>query len=103
MLQLMKEDLALKKKNMSVEESSKNADSNALMKIADSMQMLSEAIMTGFNHLATVNQQSQQQFPQQYPIPGNINHGLPHQRNGANLSYLQPSYNAFPPGPVSLV
>ena len=52
MLQLMKEDLALKKKSMAAEESVKNADANTMMKIADSMQMLSQAIMTGFNHLA---------------------------------------------------
>ena len=49
---------------MSVEESSKNVDSTALMKIADSMQLLSQAIMTGFNHLA---QSSQQQFLQTIP------------------------------------
>ena len=56
--------------------------------------------MTGFNHLA---QSSQQQFSQQYLIPGNFNQVLPHQGNRANLSYPQSNYNAFPPGPVSLV
>ena len=47
MLQLMKEDVSIKKRYMSVEKSSKNADSSALMKIADSMQMLSKAIIMG--------------------------------------------------------
>ena len=99
MIQVMRDDLALKKKSISVEESSKNADSNALIKIADSMQMLSQAIMTGFNHLASLNQQSQQQFPQQYPVPGNINHVLPCQQNGINLNQVIP----FPQAPSHLL
>ena len=68
MLQIMKEDLALKKKSMTTDESNKSADANAMVKIADSMQMLSHAIMTGFNHLVAVNQSNQQPFPQQ-PFP----------------------------------
>ena len=35
MLQIMKEDLALKKKSMAVDESNKSADANAMIKIAD--------------------------------------------------------------------
>ena len=70
MLQIMKEDLALKKKSMTADESNKSADANAMIKIADSMQMLSRAIMTGFNHLVAVNQSNQQPFPQQYPVQG---------------------------------
>ena len=54
MLQIMKEDLALKKKSMTTDESNKSADANAMVKIADSMQMLSHAIMTGFNHKGIV-------------------------------------------------
>ncbi len=95
MLQLMK-DLALKKKSMEAEESVKNADANAMMKIADSMQMLSQAIMTGFNHLAT-DVSSRQPFPQHYPMnyPGNFSQGLPCHGNAANLSNPQTSYNVF--------
>lgn len=100
---IMIEDLAIKKKYISVEESRTNADSNALMKIADSMQMLSHAFMTGFNHLASVNQQGQQQILQQYSTPGTVDYVLSHQRNVGNSSYPQPSYNAFYSGPVPLV
>ena len=53
---------------MTADESNKSADANAMIKIADSMQMLSHAIMTGFNHLVAVNQSNQQPFPQQYPV-----------------------------------
>lgn len=101
MLQCMKEDLARKKKSMTGEESSKSADTNAMMKIANSMEMLSHAIMThGFNQLPTANPASHQQFLQQYPMPGNFTQVLPCQGNTANFSYPQTRYSGFPPASV---
>ena len=40
MLQIMKEDLALKKKSMTADESNKSAAANAMIKIADSTQIM---------------------------------------------------------------
>ena len=98
MLQIMKEDLALKKKSMATDESNKSADANAMVKIVDSMQMLSHAIMTVFNHLVAVNQSNQQQFPQQpflqhSKVQGNCNQFQPCNMNGGSFSYPQSSYS----------
>ena len=40
MLQIMKEDLAFKKKSMTADESNKSAAANAMIKIADSAQIM---------------------------------------------------------------
>ena len=95
-LQIMKEDLALKKKSIAVDETNKSADTNTMIKIADSMQMLSHAIMTGFNHLVAVNQSNQQPFPQQYPVQGNFNQVLPCNVNPGGFSYPQSGYGSGP-------
>ena len=50
MLQVMREDVELKKKLLVQSEQPSKAD-DALMKIADSMHTLSQAILTGFQHL----------------------------------------------------
>ena len=93
MLQIMKEDLALKRKSMTTDESNKSADANAMMKIADSMQMLSRAIMTGFNHLVAVNKSNQQPFPQQYQVQRNCNQFQPCNMDGGSFSYPESSYS----------
>ena len=93
-LQIMQEDVALKK-SMTADESNTNADAKAMTKIPDSTQMLSHAIMAGFNYLVEDNQSNKQPFPQQYPVQGNFNQALPFNIN-AGFSYGQSSYGGGP-------
>lgn len=58
MLQVMREDVELKKKLLVQSEQPSKAD-DALMKIADSMHTLSQAILTGFQHLQAQSLQHQ--------------------------------------------
>lgn len=58
MLQVMREDVELKKKLLVQNEQPTKAD-DALMKIADSMHTLSQAILTGFQHLQAQTLQHQ--------------------------------------------
>ena len=57
MLQVMREDVELKKKLLA--QSEQPLKSDALMKIADSMHTLSQAILTGFQHLQAQSLQHQ--------------------------------------------
>ena len=58
MLQVMRKDVELKKKLLVQSEQPSKAD-DAFMKIADSMYTLSQAILTGFQHLQTQSLQHQ--------------------------------------------
>lgn len=56
MLQVMREDVQLKRQLLAQDES-KDKSNDALMMIADSMKMLSQAIMAGFQQMNTTQPQ----------------------------------------------
>ena len=74
MLETMREDVELKKKLLADDTSKTSTADQALNKIADSMQILSQAIFTGFQQLSSLQPTGNQFAELRHPQP---DHGYP--------------------------